>query len=176
MSNNRNSENIFLEGSKQVFLCQKKRSRLSCLKEEDRKKNTRKRVKQKRRSNKNSPTKRERKNEKKNFKKIERTKAQMHREKKKQEQQQQGEQTWREDTKRENKLRRKSKENELFLGEFFWTETKGSRQKKQDLFQKRVDNKEKWRSVFWRSCVKNKLTRIFFFKKKTRSFFLQKKK
>ena len=45
MSNDRNSENIFLEGFKQVFLCQK-RSRLSCLKEQDLK-NKRKRKNEK---------------------------------------------------------------------------------------------------------------------------------
>ena len=38
MSNNRNSENIFLEGFKQVFLVSKKKVSLSCLKEQDWKK------------------------------------------------------------------------------------------------------------------------------------------
>ena len=38
--------------------------------------------------------------------------------------------------------------NYIFDVKIFWTETKGSRQKEQDIFQKGVDNKEKKRSVF----------------------------
>ena len=55
---------------------------------------------------------------------------------------------------------------------FFWTETKGSRQKKQDIFQKRSWQQRKIaKCFFWRSCVKNKLTRKTNHKKKKNNEF-----
>ena len=60
---------------------------------------------------------------------------------------------------RENKLRRKSKRKKLresrffFEVNFFRTETKGLRQKKQAIFQKR-DWKQRIAKCFWRSCMK----------------------
>ena len=63
---------------------------------------------------------------------------------------------------RENKVRRKTRENKeshVFFFEviFFWTETKGLRQKKQDIYQKRDWKQRKIAKCFWISCMKEQI-------------------
>ena len=62
-------------------------------------------------------------------------------------------------------------------GEIFLNRTKMIKSK-QDIFKKGVDNKKNSEMCFWRSCMKNKLTRKTDHKKKKKNkeFFFKKKK
>ena len=77
--------------------------------------------------------------------------------------------------KTENKLRRKSKENEIFFWGEILNRNKGIKRNKM-FFKKGVDNKEKLSQCFWRSCMrkqtykknwsqKEEKQKVFFFKK-----------
>ena len=71
---------------------------------------------------------------------MERTTAKMHWEKKNSNNK---ESRHEEKTQKERTNYEESKENEKIEVKFFGTETMGSRQKKQDFFKEKVDNKEK---------------------------------